>query len=69
MEFCGCLGTSICNVWWFVFLVLDPSTLGGHNFLNFILFLMIFCAPHTQIGWVQVVTWIQPTLNAQVFGH
>ncbi len=33
---------------------LTPSTLGGHNFLNFIPFLAIFSALDVPIGWVQI---------------
>jgi hypothetical protein len=34
------------------FQILDPSTLGGRNFLNFNLFLTIFNAPDAPIGRV-----------------
>jgi hypothetical protein len=37
------------------FLVLDPFTLGSHNFLNFIPFFTIFSAPHASIEEVQVL--------------
>jgi hypothetical protein len=54
-EFCGCLGTNLCSIWWFVFFeLLTPSTLKGHNFLNFITFLMIFSALDAPIGGVQI---------------
>jgi len=32
-EFDGCLRIGICSVEWFFFEFLNPSTLGGHNFL------------------------------------
>jgi hypothetical protein len=35
--------------------VLDPSTFGGHNFINSIPFLTIFNAPSASIGGVQVL--------------
>jgi hypothetical protein len=41
----------VCFFW---VLVLTPSTLGGHNFLNCNLFLMISNAPYAPIGGVQV---------------
>jgi hypothetical protein len=34
---------------------LTPSTLGGHNFLNPIPFLIIFSAPYAPIGGVEVL--------------
>jgi hypothetical protein len=37
----------------FFFDFLTPSTLGGHNFLNSIMFLMIFSAPDVSIGRIQ----------------
>jgi len=33
-EFCGCLGTSLCNIWWFVFLFFTPLFWGAINFSN-----------------------------------
>jgi hypothetical protein len=54
-EFCECLGTGLCNIWWFVFWVLDPSILKGHNFINYIPFLTISNALDTLIGGVQVL--------------
>jgi hypothetical protein len=53
---CGCLGTSLCNIWWFVFFkFLTPFTLKGHKFLNYISFLTIFSALDAPIGGVQVL--------------
>ncbi len=49
------MGTDIWNVQWFIFEFLTPSTLGAHNFLNFISFLMIFSALKAPIGGVQVL--------------
>jgi hypothetical protein len=37
------------------FWIIDPSTLEGHNFLNFIPFLTVFIAPYVQIGGVQIL--------------
>jgi hypothetical protein len=37
----------------YFFEFLTPSTLGDHNFLNYILFLMIFNAPNVPKGMVQ----------------
>jgi hypothetical protein len=54
-EFCGCLGIGLCSIWWFVFRILDPSILKGHNFLNFIPFCTIFSALIVPIGRVQVL--------------
>jgi hypothetical protein len=34
--------------------ILTPSTLGGHNFFNFIPFLTIFSAPYAPIKGVQI---------------
>jgi hypothetical protein len=52
----GCSRTGLCGIRWFVFFeFLTPSTLGGHNFLNSIPFFMIFNAPYTPIGGVQVL--------------
>jgi hypothetical protein len=54
-EFCWCSGTGLCSIWWFVFFeFFTPSTLKGHNFLNF-LFLMIFSVPNVLIKRVQVL--------------
>jgi hypothetical protein len=39
----------------FFFELLTPSTLGGHNFLNCILFLTIFNVPNVPIKKVQVL--------------
>ncbi len=36
---------------------LTPSTLGGHNIINFISFLMIFSALEVPIGKVQVFSY------------
>jgi hypothetical protein len=38
----------------YFFEFLTPSTLGGHNYLNFIPFLMIFSASYVPIKGVQV---------------
>jgi hypothetical protein len=54
-KFCWCLGTSLCSIWWFIFWVLDPPTLRGHNFFNFISFLIIFNALDAPIGRIQVL--------------
>jgi len=42
---------------------LTPSTLGGYNFLNSILFSMIFNVPNTPIGGVQVLFGHQKQWN------
>jgi hypothetical protein len=54
-EFSVCLGINLCNIWWFVFWVFDPSISRGHNFFNSIPFLTIFTALNTPIGRVQVL--------------
>jgi hypothetical protein len=54
-EFYGCLGTSLCSIWWFISWVLDPSILRGHNFFNFILFLTICSALDVPIKGFQVL--------------
>jgi len=59
----GCLGIGLCSVWWFVCLVLDPSTLGGYRFLNSIPFLMIFNVPNAPIKGVQVLFGHQKQQN------
>jgi len=38
-EFCGCLGTGLCNIWWFVFKFLTPLFWGAINFSNLFHFL------------------------------
>jgi len=54
-EFCRCLGTGFCSIWWFCFFeFLIPFTLSDHNFLNFIPFLTIFYALDAPIKGVQV---------------
>jgi hypothetical protein len=54
-ESCGCLGTGLCNIWWFTFWVFDPSILKGHNFINSIPSLIIFSALDMPIRGVQVL--------------
>jgi hypothetical protein len=44
------------GVWMVCFFeFLTPSTLGGRNFLDYILFLTIFNVPHVPIGGVQIL--------------
>jgi hypothetical protein len=43
----------LCRVLWFVCLVFDPSTLGGHNFLISKPFLTLFSASDAPRGGVQ----------------
>jgi len=54
-EFYGCLGISLCSIWWFIFKKFDPSILRGHNFLNSIPFWKKFSALGALIGKVQVL--------------
>jgi hypothetical protein len=50
-EFCGCLGTNLCSIWWFVFYeFLTPFILRGHNLL---LFWTIFSALDEPIKGLQ----------------
>ncbi len=65
-EFCWCLGIGFCNIWWLVFELLTPFTLGGHNFLNSIPFLTIFNAPNVTI---QVLLTRQLPLDLTYFEH
>jgi hypothetical protein len=52
-DFFRCLGISLCSIQWFFFEFLTPSTLGAHNFLNSILFFMIFNALEAPIEGVK----------------
>ncbi len=54
-EFFGCSRTSLCRVWWFVFEFLTLFTLGGHNFLNSIMFFMISSVQDVPIEGIQVL--------------
>jgi hypothetical protein len=42
---------------------LTSSGLGGHNFINSIMFLMTFCAPKAKIGGFQVLFGHQKQQN------
>jgi len=43
--------------------ILDPSTLGGHNFFHSNMFLMIFSALNASIGGIQVLFGHQKQQN------
>jgi hypothetical protein len=73
-EFCGCLETGLCNIWWFIFWVIDPSILRGHNFFNSILFLTIFSALNVLIKRVQILfkrqkQWSPPLGSGLLWAH
>jgi hypothetical protein len=53
----------LCSIWWFVFEFFTLSTLGGHNFLNSILFIMIFSAQDVPIEGIQVLFGHQKQQN------